>query len=188
MFVMVVGGCGSLPYLSTVHLVGNRPFCFEEMLADDASLLADDTLLLARHAKLLINHVVKNCWPMTLFGPFRLAKKSEFVNAEFVDLFPTRGLINWFLKLALTTISTSSLYSSIEARVKGVPQNPESANLFETEITDVISNMKVFDVKLLLANHRRFPGRPERSRAETAAGTPAGRSKCKWARKPSGRK
>jgi hypothetical protein len=42
--------------------------------------------------------------------PFRLAMKSEFVNAEFVYLFPTRGLKNWFLKLALTTVSMSSPY------------------------------------------------------------------------------
>jgi hypothetical protein len=45
-----------------------------------------------------------------ILGPFRLAKKTEFVNAEFVFLFPTPGLINWFLKLALTTVFTSSPY------------------------------------------------------------------------------
>jgi hypothetical protein len=90
--------------------------------------------------------VIVDTLPSTNLGPFRLARKSEFVNAEFVYLFPTRGLINWFLKLALTTAFTSSLYFLLEVRVKGVPQNPEFANLFETEIiTDVISNTKVFD-------------------------------------------
>jgi hypothetical protein len=34
---------------------------------------------------------------------------------------------------------------SPEVRVEGVAQNPEFADLFEIEITDVISNTKVFD-------------------------------------------
>jgi hypothetical protein len=41
---------------------------------------------------------------------------------------------------------------SPEVRVQGVPQNPEFANLFETEITDVISNTKVVDAHFL--SHR----------------------------------
>jgi hypothetical protein len=58
--------------------------------------------------------------------------------------------------LALTTVSTSSLYFSLEVRVKGVPQNPEFADLFEIEITDVISNTKVFD-GYFLSHRSNFP-------------------------------
>jgi hypothetical protein len=90
---------------------------FAEVLVTDgltslSKVLADIEVIVCfilahiRYVALLINLYGVD----SLQGPFRLAKKSEFVNAEFVYLFPTRGLINWFLKLALMTVSMSSPY------------------------------------------------------------------------------
>jgi hypothetical protein len=72
-------------------------------------------------------------------------KRSDSYTQNLSIYFPPRGLTNWCLILVLTTVPTSPTYFSLEVRIKRVLQNAEFAYLFKIEITDAISDTKVFD-------------------------------------------